>query len=191
MESFVMNKFKVSLLAALVSTAAAPATAAVVTQNFNYIPTPSQTVTIGNSAIAQFSFTGAQFGSASINAIGAASGVMTVMTSPTFPDAGDTFLASVVTGGGTGGGAGYYGLRFMIDAGLTYGYATLGVNGYNFAAVTYEGAPVAVGGVPEPATWAMMLGGFGLIGAATRRHRPRARASNSNPIIGGRTSCAI
>jgi hypothetical protein len=27
------------------------------------------------------------------------------------------------------------------------------------------------GGVPEPATWAMMIGGFGLIGAALRRRR--------------------
>jgi hypothetical protein len=27
-------------------------------------------------------------------------------------------------------------------------------------------------GVPEPATWAMMIAGFGLIGVALRRHRP-------------------
>ena len=31
-------------------------------------------------------------------------------------------------------------------------------------------------GVPEPATWAMMIGGFGLVGAAMRRRRPTARA---------------
>lgn len=29
----------------------------------------------------------------------------------------------------------------------------------------------AVAGVPEPATWAMMIGGFGLIGSAMRRRR--------------------
>lgn len=28
-----------------------------------------------------------------------------------------------------------------------------------------------VGGVPEPATWAMMIGGFGLVGSAARRRR--------------------
>jgi hypothetical protein len=31
--------------------------------------------------------------------------------------------------------------------------------------------------VPEPATWAMMIGGFGLIGAAARRRRRAARPS--------------
>lgn len=34
----------------------------------------------------------------------------------------------------------------------------------------------AVGGVPEPATWAMLLGGFGLAGAVTRR-RVRTRVT--------------
>lgn len=31
----------------------------------------------------------------------------------------------------------------------------------------------AVGGVPEPATWALMIGGFGLAGATLRRRRER------------------
>jgi hypothetical protein len=30
------------------------------------------------------------------------------------------------------------------------------------------------GPVPEPATWVMMVGGFGLVGGAMRRHRPMA-----------------
>ena len=34
---------------------------------------------------------------------------------------------------------------------------------------------VSVGGVPEPSSWAVMLAGFGLTGAALRRRRP-ARA---------------
>lgn len=37
--------------------------------------------------------------------------------------------------------------------------------------VTLSGAPGAPGGVPEPATWAMMVGGFGLMGATMRRRR--------------------
>jgi opacity protein-like surface antigen len=32
-------------------------------------------------------------------------------------------------------------------------------------------------GVPEPATWALMIGGFGLAGAALRRRRPAAIAA--------------
>jgi PEP-CTERM motif len=31
------------------------------------------------------------------------------------------------------------------------------------------------GGVPEPASWALMLGGFGLTGAALRRGNGRRR----------------
>jgi hypothetical protein len=39
-------------------------------------------------------------------------------------------------------------------------------------AATYTGtATFAAGAVPEPASWAMMIGGFGLIGAAMRRRR--------------------
>jgi len=36
-----------------------------------------------------------------------------------------------------------------------------------------------VGGVPEPATWALMVGGFGLVGATLRRRRPLTVASGS------------
>lgn len=39
---------------------------------------------------------------------------------------------------------------------------------------SFEFDNLATGAVPEPATWAMMIGGFGLIGAASRR---RARAT--------------
>ncbi|WP_235902877.1 PEPxxWA-CTERM sorting domain-containing protein [Sandarakinorhabdus oryzae] len=35
---------------------------------------------------------------------------------------------------------------------------------------TFDAAPV-VGGVPEPAAWALLLAGFGLVGSAARRHR--------------------
>lgn len=33
-----------------------------------------------------------------------------------------------------------------------------------------------VGGVPEPASWAMLMGGFGMVGAMQRRRRPAAAA---------------
>ena len=36
-------------------------------------------------------------------------------------------------------------------------------------ALTYSGG--IPGGVPEPASWALMIGGFGLVGASMRRRR--------------------
>ncbi len=36
---------------------------------------------------------------------------------------------------------------------------------------TFDTIKIGAGGVPEPATWALMLGGFGLIGATLRRRR--------------------
>lgn len=40
----------------------------------------------------------------------------------------------------------------------------VGVDNINFT-------PIAAGAVPEPATWAMLVGGFGLVGASMRRRR--------------------
>ena len=37
--------------------------------------------------------------------------------------------------------------------------------------VITNGAGSVVGGVPEPTTWALLVGGFGLVGVAARRRR--------------------
>jgi hypothetical protein len=42
--------------------------------------------------------------------------------------------------------------------------------------VAFEFDDIAAGAVPEPATWAMMLAGFGLVGFAARRRRAVAAA---------------
>lgn len=42
--------------------------------------------------------------------------------------------------------------------------------------LTFIYTPAAIG-VPEPASWAMMIGGFGLIGGALRRRRGKVRTS--------------
>lgn len=41
----------------------------------------------------------------------------------------------------------------------------------------FEFDNLAIAAVPEPATWAMMIGGFGLVGAASRRRRLRTVAA--------------
>lgn len=46
--------------------------------------------------------------------------------------------------------------------------------GQNDTTLTISGSPAAA--VPEPAAWALMIGGFGLTGAALRRRRVPARA---------------
>ncbi|MFN3370372.1 MAG: PEPxxWA-CTERM sorting domain-containing protein [Sphingomonadaceae bacterium] len=43
-----------------------------------------------------------------------------------------------------------------------------GANGGNFIA---SGSGTFAGAIPEPATWALMIAGFGLVGAAARRRR--------------------
>lgn len=40
---------------------------------------------------------------------------------------------------------------------------------WNSGTITFTYTPTETGAVPEPATWAMMLAGFGLIGAGMRR----------------------
>lgn len=44
----------------------------------------------------------------------------------------------------------------------------------NFGAAAGIGQVLRIAAIPEPATWAMMIAGFGLIGAMARRARPRA-----------------
>ncbi|NJC34910.1 hypothetical protein GGR88_002424 [Sphingomonas jejuensis] len=57
-------------------------------------------------------------------------------------------------------------LQFRADAGQT-------ITGVSFASSqnSFEIDDLAVSAVPEPATWAMMIGGFGLVGGAMRRRR--------------------
>lgn len=43
--------------------------------------------------------------------------------------------------------------------------------------VTIDLLPAAVGSVPEPATWSMMILGFGAIGVAMRRRKLTVRAT--------------
>jgi len=51
-----------------------------------------------------------------------------------------------------------------------FGYNILGANGITFTAEAETGTE----GVPEPATWGLMIGGFGMAGAAMRRRKAAA-----------------
>jgi hypothetical protein len=68
----------------------------------------------------------------------------------------------------TNAGVAFAGTAYSIDFG-----GTAGQTGYDD--ITF-GSAVAGGAVPEPATWAMMLAGFGMIGFAARR-RPHVKTA--------------
>ncbi|CAM3154392.1 hypothetical protein SPAN111604_06990 [Sphingomonas antarctica] len=84
---------------------------------------------------------------------------------------GASLFSGAINGGGSSSN---FSLKQYFAAGTTIDFAVgNGGNGYNNDSTLLS---ASVASVPEPASWAMMLGGFGLIGAATRR-RVRAVAT--------------
>jgi hypothetical protein len=49
-----------------------------------------------------------------------------------------------------------------------------GARSYDRAFFFFNEGPTGVGAVPEPSSWAMLIAGFGLVGAVARRRRPVA-----------------
>jgi hypothetical protein len=82
----------------------------------------------------------------------------------------DSYQEVNIQAGGLGHGVSqFYG---MIDPMISFDLSS----GYDFSGLTLDVAPdaqppVTGGGVPEPASWALMISGFGLAGAALRRRR--------------------
>ena len=65
-------------------------------------------------------------------------------------------------------------VRIDIDTGRDGWYATLGKSSLSLD----EGVlPPPTPGVPEPSSWAMLIAGFGIVGAAARRRRQAAVAA--------------
>ena len=71
------------------------------------------------------------------------------------------------------------------NAGQYSAILNVGAGGQNFSAFlrdvpvtdNWGGVSLAIAGVPEPATWAMMIMGFGLIGGAYRTRRTQGKVS--------------
>jgi hypothetical protein len=77
----------------------------------------------------------------------------------------DSFQEVLIQAGGLGHGVSQF--SGMIDPMISFDLSS----GYNFDGLTLEVAPDAQppAGVPEPAGWALMISGFGLVGTALRR----------------------
>jgi hypothetical protein len=68
----------------------------------------------------------------------------------------------------------YSGGEFGIPNGTYVGFEDINGGGdkdYEDLAFVFTNVGVTVGGVPEPATWAMLIAGFGMVGAAARRRK--------------------
>ena len=58
------------------------------------------------------------------------------------------------------------------------GEQTINVTGTSGGNASYAGTlAFAVSAIPEPATWAMMIGGFGIVGGAMRRRKAQVRVT--------------
>lgn len=64
------------------------------------------------------------------------------------------------------------GLRFDLGSGFQYGYAQVaGSTLFGLRFETTPGVGVNIAAVPEPATWALLIGGFAMTGVAMRRRK--------------------
>lgn len=190
--SFKISKYAAAAAIGVTMLAAAPAAAVVVTRSYtvtanfiqqsapvkaltlNFTLVYDPTVSVSNAAVASYasSSAAAQFNSQPI-----------LYGTDYYAGFGTYLMVS-----GSPGGSRYvegrndFFVQFLVDAqgtpvpGRTANveYSFVGIRGtYNtpLAAVILNGMPGGPGGVPEPASWAMLLAGFGLTGAAMRRRR--------------------
>ena len=68
----------------------------------------------------------------------------------------------------------------LVGTKVTFGFSDSSSKVYSFVDDAADGAGLKLNlssAVPEPATWAMMIAGFGMIGAMVRRRRAAALAA--------------
>ena len=99
---------------------------------------------------------------------------LTVTFDPTFATAtilGQLLSAGPVTPAGFPGPIDFTPANGAVISGIYTSFGTSGGGGSVTGSITFPG----VTGVPEPTTWAMMIGGFGLVGASMRRRKAVVR----------------
>lgn len=78
---------------------------------------------------------------------------------------------------GANGSLLFWGITDTANTFRTVTFAQSGSDRFGFDDLTVGDARQVVGGVPEPTTWAMMIGGFGAIGGAMRNRRRKPTVS--------------
>lgn len=67
-------------------------------------------------------------------------------------------------------------VNVALDAACGNGFSTIPTYIYSFRLSAAEAQAVGFGAVPEPASWALLIAGFGLVGGSVRRRRTRMHA---------------
>jgi len=86
-------------------------------------------------------------------------------------------IIGVHYGGGKGGPGQQSTAFYVLDAAQGVNQIHLAYGATSNAVLFATGLPRQIGSVPEPATWATLVGGFGLIGGQMRRRRRIAAAA--------------
>lgn len=179
-----------TISAATMALSSAPASAAVFTTTFNADLMTTPVTFSFNGGSFTFSSSGDWFSPLNIST-GGTGAVRTVFGQPStdFPDRGTVIYGPDTLGGFASfpdttnirfsNGGNLLGLRVTFGGEDFYGFARTTDNILNSISFeTVGGVPInatAVLAVPEPATWAMLILGFGVTGAALRRRRNAVR----------------
>jgi hypothetical protein len=99
---------------------------------------------------------------------GGAGGSVTL--APIVPGASDTYFLGNATANPGDEGTAFFSYE-IYGSSTVYSGKVKDVLGYGSFSVGNPGTTVAAAAVPEPATWAMMLLGFGMVGSAIRTRR--------------------
>lgn len=151
--------------------AVAAVTAAVPAQAAKFLTFDGQTGTFGNTKVTTSSFTDTFTFTVPSNGLAGSTISSVKVSKPT-----DINFTSVTLNGAEFdiGSTGIFEFR-SITAPLLAGLQTIIVKGTSGKSASYAGT-LSFAAVPEPASWALMITGFGVLGVAMRRRRSISRA---------------